>query len=117
MDNPEQRKNYYSTATYMSAEGNFSIALGVSYDYENTDISTPDNLSMANTSPGAFFDSGSNIAVFDTTDIYDGNPSPVESVTFSGSGKAISFTYVTDDTNESHSIQGYTITYGLGDVR
>jgi len=117
MDNPEQRKNYYSTATYMSAEGNFSIALGVSYDYENTDISTPDNLSMANTSPGAFFDTGSNIAVFDTTDIYDGNPSPVESVTFSGSGKAIAFTYVTDDTNASHSIQGYTITYGLGDVR
>ena len=117
MDNPEQRKNYYSTATYMSAEGNFSIALGVSYDYENTDISTPDNLNMANTSPGAFFDSGSNIAVYDTTDIYDGNPSPVESVTFSGSGKSISFVYVTDDTNPSHSIQGYTITYGLGDVR
>ena len=35
----------------------------------------------------------------------------------SGSGKAISFVYVTDDTNPSHSIQGYTITYGLGDVR
>jgi hypothetical protein len=24
---------------------------------------------------------------------------------------------VTDDTNESHSIQGFTITHGLGDVR
>jgi len=117
MDNPEQRKNYYSTSTYMSAEGNFSIALSVTYDYDNTDISTPDNLSMVNTAPGAFFDAGSNIAVYDTTDIYDGNPSPVESVTFSGSGKAVAFTYVTDDTNASHSIQGYTITYGLGDVR
>ena len=117
MENPEQRKTYYSTATYMSAEGNFSIALSVTYDYDNTDISTPDNLTMANTAPGAFFDSGTNIAVYDTTDIYDGNPSPVESVTFSGSGKAIAFTYVTDDTNASHSIQGYTVTYGLGDVR
>jgi len=117
MENPEQRKTYYSTATYMSAEGNFSIALSVTYDYDNTDISTPDNLSMSNTAPGAFFDSGTNIAVYDTTDIYDGNPSPVESVTFSGSGKAIAFTYVTDDTNASHSIQGYTVTYGLGDVR
>ena len=117
MDNPEQRKNYYSTSTYMSAEGNFSIALAVTYDYDNTDISTPDNLSMVNTAPGAFFDSGSNIAVYDTTDIYDGNPSPVESVTFSGSGKALAFTYVTDDTNASHSIQGFTVTYGLGDVR
>jgi len=116
-ENPEQRKNFYSTATYMKAEGSFNIALAVTYDYDNTDIITPENFSMANDSPGAFFDSGSNIAIYDTTDIYDGNPSPVESVSFSGSGKSIAFTYVTDDTNESHSIQGYTVTYGLGDVR
>ena len=117
MENPEQRKTYYSTSTYMSSEGNFSVALSVTYDYDNTDIATPDNLTLSTTSPGAFYDRGTNVAVFDTTDIYDGNPSPVESVTFSGSGKAIALTYVTDDTNESHSIQGFTITYGLGDVR
>ena len=117
MDNPEQRKTYYSTSTYMSSEGNFSVALSVTYDYDNTDIATPDNLTLSTTSPGAFYDRGTNVAVFDTTDIYDGNPSPVESVTFSGSGKAIALTYVTDDTNESHSVQGFTITYGLGDVR
>ena len=117
MSNPEQRKTFYSTSTYMSAEGNFSVALSVTYDYDNTDISTPDNLTLSTTSPGAFFDRGTNVAVFDTTDIFDGNPSPVESVTFSGSGKAIALTFVTDDTNESHSIQGFTITHGLGDVR
>ena len=117
MSNPEQRKTFYSTSTYMSAEGNFSVALSVTYDYDNTDIATPDNLTLSTTSPGAFFDRGTNVAVFDTTDIFDGNPSPVESVTFSGSGKAIALTFVTDDTNESHSIQGFTITHGLGDVR
>jgi hypothetical protein len=117
MGNPEQRKTFYSTSTYMSAEGNFSVALSVTYDYDNTDIATPDNLTLSTTSPGAFFDRGTNIAVFDTTDIFDGNPSPVESATFSGSGKAIALTFVTDDTNESHSIQGFTITHGLGDVR
>jgi len=117
MGNPEQRKTFYSTSTYMSAEGNFSVALSVTYDYDNTDISTPDNLTLSTTSPGAFFDRGTNVAVFDTTDTFDGNPSPVESVTFSGSGKAIALTFVTDDTNESHSIQGFTITHGLGDVR
>jgi hypothetical protein len=117
MENPEQRKTFYSASTYMSAEGNFTIALSVTYDYDNSDISTPDNLTLSTTSPGAFFDRGTNVAVFDTTDIFDGNPSPVESVTFSGSGKAIALTYVTDDTNESHSIQGFTITHGLGDVR
>ena len=117
MGNPEQRKTFYSTSAYMSAEGNFSVALSVTYDYDNTDISTPDNLTLSTTSPGAFFDRGTNVAVFDTTDIFDGNPSPVESVTFSGSGKAIALTFVTDDTNASHSIQGFTITHGLGDVR
>ena len=117
MDNPEQRKNYYSVSTYLSAEGEHTINLGVSYDYENTNVLTPSNLSIENTSPAAFFDSGTNIAIYDTTDIFDGNPSPVESSSFSGSGKSVSFKYVTDDTKPSHSVQGYTVTYGTGDVR
>ena len=117
MDNPERRKNYYSTTTYMTSGGAYTLSLAVTYDYDNTDISTPENLSLSATSSGAFYDTGGNIAKYDTTDVYDGNPSPVESTTFSGSGKAIAFTYVTDDTNEPHSIQGYTITYGVGDVR
>jgi len=117
MDNPEQRKNYYSVSTYLSAEGEHTINLGVSYDYENTNVLTPSNLSIDNTNPAAFFDSGTNIAIYDTTDIFDGNPSPVESSSFSGSGKSVSFKYVTDDTKPSHSVQGYTVTYGTGDVR
>ena len=117
MDNPEQRKNYYSVTTYMTSGGAYTLSLAVTYDYDNTDISTPENLSLSATASGAYYDTGSNIAVYDTTDVFDGNPSPVESTTFSGSGKSIAFTYVTDDTNEAHSIQGYTITYGVGDVR
>ena len=117
MENPEQRKNYYSVSTYLSAEGEHTINLGVSYDYEKTDVLTPSNVAIDNDSPAAFYDSGNNIAVFDTTDIFDGNPSPVESSSFSGSGKAVSFKYVTDDTKPSHSVQGYTVTYGIGDVR
>jgi len=117
MDNPEQRKNYYSVSTYMSSEGVNNILLGVTYDYEGTEVLNPQNLVIDLNNPAAFYDSGTNIAVYDTTDIYDGNPSPVESSTFSGSGKAVSFRYVTDDKNPSHSIQGYTVTYGIGDVR
>ena len=101
----------------MTSGGAYTISLAVTYDYDNTDISTPENLSLSATASGAFYDTGTNIAIYDTTDIFDGNPSPVESTTFSGSGKAIAFTYVTDNTNEPHSIQGYTVTYGLGDVR
>ena len=117
MENPEQRKNFYSVSTYLSAEGEHTINLAVTYDYENTDILSPSNLTLSNDSPASFYDTGSNIAVYDTTDIYDGNPSPVESTNFSGSGKSVSFKYVTDDTKASHSIQGYTVTYGIGDLR
>jgi hypothetical protein len=117
MDNPEQRKNYYSISTYMSSEGINNISLGVTYDYEGTEVLNPQNLIIDLSSPASFYDRGTNIAIYDTTDIYDGNPSPVESSTFSGSGKSVSFRYVTDDTNQSHSIQGYTVTYGTGDVR
>ena len=117
MDNPEQRKNYYSVSTYMSTEGENTISLGVTYDYENTEVLTPDNLTVTNSNVAAFYDSGTNIAIYDTTDVYDGNPSPVKTSTFAGSGKSVSFKYVTDDTKASHSVQGYTVTYGIGDVR
>tara|TARA_E500000305_G_C4008855_1_gene231551 strand:- start:1401 stop:1721 length:321 start_codon:yes stop_codon:yes gene_type:complete len=106
----------------MKAEGVISLAVGVTYDYDNTEVAKPADLSIANDDPASFFNTGTNIANYgaenDTTgDIYDGNPSPVERTTFTGSGKSISFSYVTNDTNASHSIQGYTVTYGIGDVR
>ena len=122
MQDPEVRKNYYSISTYMKAEGVISLAVGVTYDYDNTEVAKPADLSISNDDPASFFNTGVNIANYgaenDTTgDIYDGNPSPVERTTFTGSGKSISFSYVTNDTNASHSIQGYTVTYGIGDVR
>jgi hypothetical protein len=122
MQDPEVRKNYYSISTYMKAEGVISLSLGVTYDYDDTETAKPRDLFIQNDEPASFFTSGINIATYgaenDTTgDIYDGNPSPVERSTFTGSGKSISFSYVTNDINSSHSIQGYTVTYGIGDVR
>jgi len=122
MQDPEVRKNYYSISTYMKAEGIISIAVGVTYDYDNTEVLNPADSTVLNEDPAAFFNTGTNIATYgaenDTTgDIYDGNPSPVERSNFTGSGKSISFSYVTNDTKASHSIQGYTVTYGIGDVR
>jgi len=110
---PRRRKNFYDVSTYLRAEGTNSLSLGIVYDFDDTDVATPSNLSIANTSPAAIYGS----AIYDTTQIYDGNPAPVETKTFTGSGKSISFKFVAEDTNASHSIQGFTITFGLGDVR
>ena len=110
---PRRRKNFYDVSTYLRAEGTNSLSLGIVYDFDDTDVATPANVSIANTSPAAVFGS----AIYDTTQIYDGNPAPVETKTFTGSGKSISFKFVAEDTNAAHSIQGFTVTFGLGDVR
>ena len=107
------RKTFYDVSTYLRSEGTNSLSLGVVYDFDDTDVATPSNLLIENTSPAAVYGS----ALFDTTQIYDGNPAPVETSTFTGSGKSISFRFVAEDTNAAHSIQGFTVTYGLGDVR
>ena len=110
---PRQRKIFYDMSTYLRAEGAINVSLGIVYDFEDTDILNPANVTFSATGTAAVYGS----AIFDTTQVYDGNPSPVETATFTGSGKSISFRFVAEDTNASHSIQGFTITYGLGDLR
>ena len=96
-----------------SAEGAISVSLGIVYDFENTEILNPSNVTFSAAGTAAVYGS----AIFDTTQVFDGNPSPVETALFTGSGKSISFRFVAEDTNASHSIQGFTITFGMGDLR
>jgi hypothetical protein len=100
-------------STYLRAEGAISVSLGIVYDFENTEVLTPSNVTFSAAGTAAVYGS----AIFDTTQVFDGNPSPVETALFTGSGKSISFRFVAEDTNASHSIQGFTITFGMGDLR
>jgi hypothetical protein len=56
-------------------------------------------------------------ATYDTTDIYDGNPSPVRRTNIQGSGDSISISFVTTENQPSHTIQSYVISYTLADRR
>jgi len=85
--------------------------LSIVYDYEDFDTLNPINYFLDNTGAAAYYNSAS----YNSTAIFDGNPSPVQSTNISGSGKSVSFKYVTSDTNASHSIQGIVVTYGTGD--
>ena len=58
-----------------------------------------------------------NEAVYDAAAIYDGNPAPVVKSNFSGSGFSVAFRYVTNDTNASHTIQGFVLNYSFNDRR
>ena len=111
MQDPEQRKVFYTVATYLRSEGNNSIVMSAVYDYEDVDTLNPTNFNLSTAGAAAYY----NEATYNSTAIYDGNPSPVQRTNISGSGKSASFRYVTNDSDASHSIQGLVITFGVGD--
>jgi hypothetical protein len=113
MQDPEQRKVIYTVSTYLRSEGDNQIALSVLYDYEDFNTLSPTNYTLTTEGAAAYY----NEALYDSTAIFDGNPAPVVRTNISGSGKSVSFKYVTNDTNASHSIQGLVITFGVGDRR
>ena len=111
MQDPEQRKIFYTVATYLRSEGDNSIVMSALYDYADVETLNPTNFNLSTAGAAAFY----NEATYNSTAIYDGNPSPVQRTNISGSGKSASLKYVTNDTNASHSIQGIVITFGVGD--
>tara|TARA_R100001591_G_scaffold89356_1_gene95391 strand:- start:256 stop:1794 length:1539 start_codon:yes stop_codon:yes gene_type:complete len=111
MQDPEQRKVFYTVATYLRSEGDNEIVMSAVYDYEDVDTLNPTNFNLSTAGAAAFF----NEATYNSTAIFDGNPSPVQRTNISGSGKSASFKFVTNDTSASHSIQGLVITFGVGD--
>jgi hypothetical protein len=113
MQDPEVRKVIYTVSTYLRSEGDNTIVLSALYDYEDFSTLNPNNFTLTTAGAAAYY----NEALYDSTAIYDGNPSPVKRTNISGSGRSVSFKYVTNDTSASHSIQGIVVTYGIGDRR
>jgi hypothetical protein len=111
MEDPEIRKILYKVNTFLKSEGNTEVFVGISYDYDDTNSSNPSSYNFSTEGAAAYFGT----AIYDAGDIYDGNPSPVALNNIAGSGKSISVSYVTNNTNASHTIQAVTLTYGLGD--
>ena len=113
MEDPEVRKTIYNVNTYMRSEGVVSIAMGLEYDYGDTALTLASDYAITTQGAAAFYDK----AKYDSAEIYDGNPSPIKSTNVSGSGKSLSIKYVTNGTDPSHTIQAFSVTYGLGDRR
>lgn len=113
MNDPEIRKTIHSINTYLRAEGVLNVVMAIEYDYGDTDVTNPTDFTFSTQGAAAYYDR----AVFDAAEIYDGNPSPIRSTNVSGSGKSVSIKYVTNEDQPSHTIQAYSITYGVGDRR
>ena len=113
-EDPTIRKNFYNLTTFLRSEGSTTIALSVSYDFEDSQhVFNPANYTMTTTGAAAYY----NEAVYDASAIFDGNPSPVEKTNIEGSGFSIAFKYVTNDTNASHTVQGLVMNYSMNDRR
>ena len=113
-EDPTVRKNFYNISTFLRSEGSSLIAFSVIYDFDDTvNVFNPANFEIDITGTAAFY----NEAIYDATAIFDGNPSPVEKTNISGSGFSVAFKYVTQDTNASHTIQGFVLNYGVNDRR
>ena len=111
MQDPEQRKVFYTVATYLRSEGDNELIMSALYDYEDVDTLRPTNFRLTTKGAASYY----NEALYNSTAIFDGNPAPVRRTNISGSGMSASFKYVTNDTNASHSIQGIVVTFGVGD--
>jgi hypothetical protein len=112
-EDPTVRKNFYSISTFLRGEGTSTIAMSVSYDFDDSiGVYNPANFEISTSGAAAYY----NEAIYDAS-IYDGNPSPVTKTNISGSGFSIAFKYVTFDTNASHTIQGLVLNYAMNDRR
>tara|TARA_R110002050_G_scaffold7510_7_gene28967 strand:- start:5075 stop:6859 length:1785 start_codon:yes stop_codon:yes gene_type:complete len=115
MGDPELRKIFYRVKTFLKSEGATSISVGIEYNFGDSEIATPPNFELSTAGAASFFDASSTL--YDETDVYDGNPTPIRTTNISGSGDSISIAYVTNGTNPSHTIQAVSILYGAGDRR
>ena len=113
MDDPVIRKVFYDLTTYMKAEGEVKVNVAVEYDYGDSEVSRPHDYDFTTTGAAAYWGA----ATYDSTDIYDGNPSPVRRTNLQGSGDSISLSYVTVEDQPSHTIQAFVVTYTLADRR
>ena len=113
MDDPLLRKVFYDVNTYLKAEGEVTVSLGIKYDYNDSEKLVPVDYNFTTTGSASFWGS----ATYDSTDIYDGNPSPVKKTNIEGSGDSVSLSYVTVDDQPSHTIQAYVISYTIADRR
>jgi len=115
MGDPEVRKVFYKVKTFLKTEGEALINVGIDFNFGDSEINTPENFSLTTAGAASAFDAA--FTIYDTTDIYDGNPSPTRTTNISGSGDSISVSYVTNSTSPSHTIQAVSILYGTGDRR
>lgn len=109
----ETRKNLHSVSIFLDTKEAADIQFSLIYDYEDINTFNPANFAINDPGTSATF----NESLYDSTAEYDGTASPVVRKYVSGSGRSVSLRFVTTTVQASHAIQGFVVTFGLGDKR
>jgi hypothetical protein len=101
------RKLLRNISTFYKAEGDFNINLQLEFDWGLDDILEPPNFIQSNTeAETAVYD----VSDYDSGAVYGGGTtSPVIRTSINGSFFSVKFTFTTNDTNNSHSINGFLV--------
>ena len=101
------RKLLRAISTFYKAEGDFDVNLQLEFDWGFEDIIEPTNFIQSNSSTiTAVYGE----ATYDGGFIYGGGTtSPVIRTSLNGSFFSVKFTFTTNDTNSSHSINGFLV--------
>jgi hypothetical protein len=113
MDDPINRKVIHEVYSYLRADGAINVTMGLTFDYEDEYTLSPTDYTFNTEGAASFY----GVATYDETSIFDGNPSPLRRTTVEGSGRSVSITYVTTDSQPSHSIEALVLSYAIADKR
>lgn len=109
----ETRKNLHTVSLFLDTVEATDMSFSLLYDYEDINSFNPANFEINDPGIAATFGQ----SVFDGTAQFDGTGSPVIRKYVSGSGRSVSLRFVTTASQASHAIQGFVITFGVGDKR
>lgn len=109
----EMRKNLHLISLFLDTTEATDITFSLLYDYEDTNSFNPANFEIND--PGVAATYGQ--SVFGGSAQFDGTGTPVIRKYVSGSGRSVSLRFVTTASQASHAIQGFVITFGVGDKR
>lgn len=108
--NTEIRKTMRTMNLFTRVEGSVDINLAVRYDWRDTDAINPVNYLQDSDQSLPVYDGGFN---YDGGTLYGGTIQPVLKKNIEGSGYSVQFSFVTNDTNPSHAIQGFVIEFSI----
>ena len=106
----EVRKHLRRVNTFIRAEGNLEIFLGVTYDWFAADTANPQSFIEQITGRPVVY-RGTNTTYNGSGLLYGGSDKPILSTAVEGSGFSARITYVTTGNFEPHSIQGIVLEY------